>query len=238
MLKSVVGRALAPLAAGVGSVQLVRVDRPTVVLTYDDGPEPGSTEPVLAALADAGVTATFFVLVRRAMEQRALLNDVLAAGHEIGLHGYDHIRLTTLPATQVYRRTRDARRQLEDLCGRPVRWFRPPYGAQIASTWTAIRAAGLTPVVWSRFAGDWVDEDVRKLAGQALEGIGDGDVLLLHDGFANAADGADDGPAPTFDRGALSRLVLDGLAERGLAAASLGDALAHGSSVRNIWLVR
>ncbi|MEU6191915.1 polysaccharide deacetylase family protein [Nocardia sp. NPDC047038] len=228
--KSLVG-IVAPAASQVGSVQKVRVAQPTVVLTYDDGPDPCGTERVLSALADAGVTATFFVLVRQALEQPGLLNEVISAGHEIGLHGYDHVRLTTLPARQVYQRTRDARRQLEDLCGKRIRWFRPPYGAQRSGTYAAIRAAGLQSVVWSRSAGDWVDEDVEKLSEQALHDITEGDIVLLHDGFAGA-----DGPAPTFDRGGLSRMVVSGLAERGIAASSLGDALARGAWVRNIWL--
>src|SRR5690606_17113765 len=46
-----------------GSVRAVRTAERTVVLTFDDGPVEGSTEGVLASLAEAGATATFFVLM-------------------------------------------------------------------------------------------------------------------------------------------------------------------------------
>ncbi|MGA8245859.1 MAG: polysaccharide deacetylase family protein, partial [Nocardioides sp.] len=69
----------------------------SVVLTYDDGPTPGVTDQLLAVLAEADATATFFVLLTRVRPHLALLRELLAAGHEIGLHGPDHRRLTTLP---------------------------------------------------------------------------------------------------------------------------------------------
>lgn len=235
MLSQRVRRMVLPLTAPIGSVRTVRSQRPLVVLTYDDGPEPGGTERVLEALAAGGKTATFFVLVRRAVRYRTLLEEVLSAGHEVALHGIDHVRLTTMPAREVLRRTRDGRRQLEDLTGREVRWFRPPYGAQLPSTWAAIRAAGLESVVWSHATFDWQDDPVRQVASRALAGAYRGSVLLLHDGHAGQEDGVDDGPAPRFDRHELSRLLLEGLAERGLDGVSLSDAVSGGKVVRGAW---
>ncbi|HEX9338739.1 MAG TPA: polysaccharide deacetylase family protein, partial [Pseudonocardiaceae bacterium] len=191
-------------------------------------------DKVLAALAEAGTTATFFVLLSRARRHPELLADVVAAGHEIALHGIDHVRLTTMSSAEVRRRTIAGRRELEDLAGVPVRWFRPPYGAQYPTTWAAIRSAGLESVVWSDEVADWEDDPVAEIAARA-GGVRSGSVLLLHDGYADAIDGVDDGPAPSFDRGELSRRILADLAERGLATSSLGDAVTAGSPVRGAW---
>jgi peptidoglycan/xylan/chitin deacetylase (PgdA/CDA1 family) len=229
-----VRRLILPLTAPIGSVRAVRPRRELAVLTYDDGPQPGGTDRVLAALADAGSTATFFILVGRARRFPGLLADVVAAGHEIALHGIDHVRLTTMSPAQVRTRTRDGRRELEDLAGQQVRWFRPPYGAQRPGTWAAIRSTGLVPVVWSNEVRDWQDDTVDELAARA-SAVRSGSVVLLHDGYADASDGVDDGPPPGFDRGELSRRILAGLGERGLAAASLRDALAAGTAVRGAW---
>ena len=143
-LKRRARRALGP----VGSVVAVRTGQRTAVVTYDDGPEPGGTDRVLTALASHAARATFFVLVSRARRYPGLLREVVAAGHEIALHGVDHRRLTSFPAAEVRRRCADGRAELEDLTGQRVRWMRPPYGAQTLSTSLAIRRAGLTPVLW------------------------------------------------------------------------------------------
>ena len=234
---AMVRRLVLPLTAPVGSVRAVRLDRDLAVLTYDDGPQPGGTDKVLAALAEARTTATFFILVGRARKHRGLLQEVVAAGHEIALHGIDHVRLTTMSAGDVRRRTKDGKHSLEDLAGQQVRWFRPPYGAQRPGTWAAVRSAGLMPVVWSNDVADWQDDTVDVISSRARS-VRVGSVLLLHDGYADSFDGVSDGPAPGFDRGELCRRILGELGERGVATASLGEALVGGSAVRGAWFRR
>src|SRR3954466_12802394 len=111
------------------SIYEVAVDNAArhVVLTYDDGPQAGDTEGILEALAERQATATFFVLMSRVRRHPGLFQDVVAAGHEIGLHGVDHRRLTTVPVDELDKRTADAKDELQDRLGRAVTWFRPPY---------------------------------------------------------------------------------------------------------------
>lgn len=222
---------LLPLTAPLGSVVGVRTGLGHVVLTFDDGPEPGATDKVLEALAKHNATATFFVLVRRAERQPGLLRETIDAGHEIALHGIDHRRLTRVPHRQRVAAIADGRRRLEDLAQVPVRWFRPPYGAQTPRLWAAIRKQGLTSVLWGPAAHDWLDLPPAVLAKHAVSTLEPGSVLLAHDGFAGPEDGADDGPPPTVDRGEFVSRLLTGAAERGLASRSLGTALLDGRAV-------
>ncbi|MGY1854929.1 polysaccharide deacetylase family protein [Modestobacter sp. SYSU DS0290] len=229
---SAAGRLVHRLAAPAGSVVGVRTAAPHVVLTFDDGPEPGGTDRVLAALAQHGATATFFVLLTRVARHGGLLDEVVAAGHEIGLHGVDHRPLPDFRATEVARRTRAGRAALEDRTGRAVRWFRPPYGRQTPQSWLAVRSAGLVPVMWGATTWDWRDVPQEERVAKALSGSTAGAVLLAHDGIAGPDDGVDDGPPPVVDRGDLVDRVLRGLAQRSLSARSLGDALASGDLVK------
>ncbi|HEX6682370.1 MAG TPA: polysaccharide deacetylase family protein [Candidatus Limnocylindrales bacterium] len=231
-----VGRAL---TRPVGTVREVATAKPHLVLTYDDGPDPEQTPGVLAALASFGATATFFVLVPRARRNPGLLAEVLAAGHEIALHGVDHARLTGFSARTVLRRCRDGRAELEDLTGRAVRWFRAPYGALLPRHWAAVRAAGLMPVAWGPTPGDWrPDLSEEQLAADALRGCSRGGILLAHDGYAGPEDGADDGAAPEVDRSKLASLILQGLRERALEGRSLADSLADGRTRSWAWFHR
>ncbi len=219
-----------------GSAVEVRTDAPDVVLTFDDGPEPGGTDRVLVALADAGATATFFVLLTRVRRYRSLLDEVVAAGHEVALHGVDHRALPTLPPEEVGRLVRDGRAELEDAVGQPVRWHRPPYGRQTLGTWRAVTRAGLQPVLWGPSTWDWKDVPWEQRLARSRLGLQRGAIVLAHDGFPGPGDLVDDGPAPVLDRGALIAEVLDGYAERGLAARSLRDVVAGGRLVREALL--
>jgi len=205
--------------------------RAAVVLTYDDGPTPGITDRLLATLDEHHATATFFALLTRVRRDPGLLREVLASGHEVGLHGLDHRRLTTTPRHALRGWVRDGRRELEDVTARPVRWFRAPYGAQSRASWRAAVAEGMVPVHWSVVCRDWLtlplDDHLAEVRGRPLAG----EVVLLHDGFADATDGSYDGRRPELDRPALTRSVLREAASQGLVGSSLGAA-ASGAALR------
>ena len=68
-----------------------------MVLTFDDGPWPGDTDRVLAALRHECVRATFFVLGRNVVAHPALARRALAEGHTVGHHTYSHPLLNRMP---------------------------------------------------------------------------------------------------------------------------------------------
>jgi peptidoglycan/xylan/chitin deacetylase (PgdA/CDA1 family) len=65
-----------------------------VVLTFDDGPWPGNTPAVLAALADNCIKAVFFPIGKHAMWHPEILRQVAEAGHTIGSHTWSHADLS------------------------------------------------------------------------------------------------------------------------------------------------
>src|SRR6476659_875845 len=101
---SAVGRRISPGLAGVGS-------RGHVALTFDDGPDPGSTPQFLEVLDSLGLHATFFMLGDMARKAPGLAAEVAAAGHEIGVHGDTHrsqLRLAPRTVADDIARARDA----------------------------------------------------------------------------------------------------------------------------------
>jgi peptidoglycan/xylan/chitin deacetylase (PgdA/CDA1 family) len=61
-----------------------------VVLTFDDGPWPGTTTSVLDALRRECVKATFFLLGENAAAHPALARRELAEGHSVAHHTFSH----------------------------------------------------------------------------------------------------------------------------------------------------
>jgi peptidoglycan/xylan/chitin deacetylase (PgdA/CDA1 family) len=68
-----------------------------VVLTFDDGPWPGTTERVLEALRQECVRATFFLIGRNAQARPALAQRELAEGHTVAYHSFSHPMLDHMP---------------------------------------------------------------------------------------------------------------------------------------------
>ncbi len=67
-----------------------------LVLTFDDGPWPGTTAKVLDALKTECVRATFFLLGRNAAAHPQLARRALAEGHTLGHHSYSHPLLSRM----------------------------------------------------------------------------------------------------------------------------------------------
>ena len=72
-----------------------------VVLTFDDGPWPGSTSVVLASLAAQCTKAVFFPIGKHSIWRPDILKQVAAAGHTIGSHTWSHVDLSKLPTDQA-----------------------------------------------------------------------------------------------------------------------------------------
>jgi peptidoglycan/xylan/chitin deacetylase (PgdA/CDA1 family) len=159
-----------------------------LALTFDDGPNPLWTPRLLEVLASHGVRATFFMVGRAAQAEPALVRQVAAAGHLIGIHSWSHPNLALTPAAQVREELIRSRQALEEITGAPVRYFRPPFGARRPLVLRTAREMGLTPVLWNAMTSDWSEPSTQKivarLAGRIdrLERRGRAANIVLHDG--------------------------------------------------------
>jgi peptidoglycan/xylan/chitin deacetylase (PgdA/CDA1 family) len=150
------------------------------VLTFDDGPDHDSTPAVLAALDAAGARATFFVLGEQVERSGELVEAIVSAGHEVGVHGFRHLRHDAVSATESAEDLLAALESISRVVDRP-RWFRPPYGRPSRGIADAAKLNGLALVYWSAWGLDWESRSAGEIAATAADGLGDGGILLLHD---------------------------------------------------------
>jgi len=85
-----------------------------------------STRRVLDLYAAHNVKATFFTLGWVAERHPDLIRAIVAAGHELASHGYDHARVHTLTPQAFAADLRKTRAILEDAGGVAVRGYRAP----------------------------------------------------------------------------------------------------------------
>jgi peptidoglycan-N-acetylglucosamine deacetylase len=163
----------------------------SVSLTFDDGPHPEGTPAVLDALGEAGVTATFFVLGEAARRHRGLVATILAAGHEIALHGDRHLTHALTPPWSVASDLERGRAEVEQEAGRPISAVRAPHGAASLATLAHARRHELTVAGWTRWGWDWSARATAvSIAAAATRSLEGGEVILLHDSDAYSATGS------------------------------------------------
>ncbi len=83
-----------------------------------------NTDRILAQFERAGVTGTFFTLGWVAERHPALVRRIVAAGHELASHGYDHTRADAQDPPTFAADVRKAKRILEDTGGCAVVGYR------------------------------------------------------------------------------------------------------------------
>lgn len=83
-------------------------------------------DAILQLFGDAGVKGTFFTLGWVAERAPGMMRRIVAEGHEIASHGWDHERVFRLGATAFAADIARARKAIEDASGQAVLGYRAP----------------------------------------------------------------------------------------------------------------
>ncbi len=215
-LPGVLGR----IVSAVSVLGCAVTDEAVVALTYDDGPDPVHTPAILDVLDAAEVKATFFVLLPAARQHPKLIAEIVARGHDLGLHGADHTRLSAKSARAAVNAVGAARDELAVLARTPITLYRPAFGALTWRQVIGIRRLGLDIVLWSAWAQDWQPAPVESMIELAETGAHPGSIILLHDGAQGQA--LTDLPAG-FPKDRLSSELIARLADIGYSFATVTE---------------
>jgi len=158
-----------------------KTSRSCISLTFDDGPDPVSTPPLLLLLERFGATATFFVTGERARRYPGIIREILAKGHGIGNHSYTHDDYLMFRNADTIVREIDRSQQVFSEFGFLARLFRPPVGIITSRYATPLQRTGLQAVNFSRRARDMGNRRIPGLSGRILKNLQADDIVLLHD---------------------------------------------------------
>lgn len=196
-----------------------RTDEKCVALTFDDGPKPGVTEPLLELLVSAHVPATFFVIGRHVQEYPELAKSISSAGMEIANHSYTHRSLTALSDDDAVQEMLQTQAVVLAVTGTLPRYLRPPGGNWNNKVAAEARKWGITPCMWSVDVFDSEIIGARKVAEAVLTQVKPGSIILMHNGKVSTLQAL-----PTILRELKARgytfVTVDALAHRAAGAIS------------------
>ncbi|MFJ2621292.1 polysaccharide deacetylase family protein [Glutamicibacter sp. NPDC087344] len=148
-----------------------------VALTFDDGPGE-YTERLLDELAEAKAPATFFMVGNNVGKYPQTLQRMVAEGHELGSHTWDHADITTLTKEQIEHEVQWTEEAIEKASGEKPDVLRPPYGSH------GVVYDRLIPyplVLWDVDTLDWQHHDPVKTVKIAMDEVKPGSIILMHD---------------------------------------------------------
>ena len=156
-----------------------------VVLTFDDGPLPGTTDRVLDALRDACTHATFFTVGRMAKAYPDVLRRAAADGNTIATHTWRHP--LSLARLSVDAATREIDRGIAAVTAvlghAPAPFFRFPGLGQTRTLRNRLTARGIAVFSADVVGDDWTGisaDAIRRKVLMRLK-LHHGGIVLLHD---------------------------------------------------------
>ena len=128
--------------------------RQEIALTFDDGPDPRYLKPLLELLARYQIKATFFMVAKKAEQNRELVKMVSKAGHLIGLHSLRHQSAWLSSPTQI-RDDFTSSLAIFNQIGVRIKHYRPPWGTFNLLTPFYAQKNKLKTILWSINSRDY-----------------------------------------------------------------------------------
>lgn len=162
--------------------------RRTVALTFDDGPWPDGTLPLLEVLAARGVHATFFVWGRQASVHPDVVREALEAGHSVQPHCWEHRSHGDMTPQQIQTDIEKVTALLSELGAPSPHLWRPPWGNRLVGTTCELASeSGLELAGWTVDTTDYYGTSASGMHRAAVAELDQADrsgsnaVVLMHD---------------------------------------------------------
>lgn len=195
----------------------VDTDQPVVALTIDDGPDSDSTAELLTILAAHDAKATFFLISSRIPGNEAVVDAIVAGGHELGNHHQRDIPSIELSHEEFEQQLLAAEKALS-VWQRP-RWFRPASGWYHDWMLDLLEEHDYRCALGSVYPLDAQIPSVRVAAWWIGRSARPGSVIILHDAGSRG-----ERSARVLER------ILPVLAARGFEVVTLSELLRRSAS--------
>lgn len=155
-----------------------KVDK--VLITFDDGPNPKTTESTLNLLNQYSIKALFFCVGENIEKYQSLTNAIIEEGHEIGNHTYNHNNLVKLNRSELFNTINKVQILAEENFDYKIKYFRPPHGKFKYGLQSTLKNFNLTNVMWSLLTYDYKN-DINIVKFALDKYLKKDSIIVLHD---------------------------------------------------------
>tara|TARA_B100000795_G_scaffold34831_1_gene22983 strand:+ start:27536 stop:28153 length:618 start_codon:yes stop_codon:yes gene_type:complete len=147
-----------------------------VYLTFDDGPIPEVTLPILDLLKKHKAVATFFEVGENVLKNPTVHQRILDEGHMVANHTYNHLSGWKTKSKEYLSNIETANGLIKSA------YFRPPYGRMTPKQFKRLKVAGYKVVYWDILSKDY-DKTVtpEECLDNVVNNLQKGSIILMHD---------------------------------------------------------
>ena len=151
-----------------------------VLITFDDGPNPNTTQIILKELENNSIKAIFFCVGDNLEKYPSLAKEIISAGHSIGNHTSQHKKITTLAHEEIIESILKVQRYSIEYLNYNIQYFRPPHGRFNLDLNKLLQKQNLINVMWSLLTYDYKNDlNIVKFALNNY--LNKNSIIVLHD---------------------------------------------------------
>ena len=158
--------------------------KPTIAITFDDGPNATTTMEVLDILEKYQVRASFFLIGTNINDESAKsVKRAFDLGCDIENHSKTHSYMDKMTADEIKDEIAYVNDKVKEITGTTPKFFRPPYIAVNSTMYDNIDMTFISGLG----CNDWDDKVTAEYRAKYLEKkAADGVIFLLHDAEGNS----------------------------------------------------
>jgi peptidoglycan-N-acetylglucosamine deacetylase len=153
-----------------------------VALTFDDGPDVPYTQQILDVLDKYHVKATFFVIGSCAKAHPELLKQIIAKGHDIGNHSWNHEFMKHWSVEKVKKGIIATDAVIKKAGYQKDIPFRGPFGINTDNMANALQQLNKKHVLFDFLPQDWTKISSDQIVHNVMVRMRPGLIITLHDG--------------------------------------------------------
>jgi len=192
----------------------VETTEKVVALTFDDGPSRLQTNEILSILRDENVKATFYLIGNEIEKNQGEAEKMIAEGHEIGNHTYNHERMILVSPSFVKNEIDKTDELIKKASYKGEITFRPPYCRKLLALPWHLSENNRKTITWDVEPETFV-ENSADIIKYTLENTKNGSIILLHVAYGNRSESMKS-----------VRPIIKGLKERGFEFKTISELLA------------
>lgn len=155
--------------------------KPSIMLSFDDGPHAKNTPLVLDVLETHQVKAVFFLIGKNIQEQEEIVKQIVAKGHLIGNHSFSHHHLIdTWSSKKVLNDLTQCQQLIHQYQAQSL-LFRPPFGVTNPRIAKVVKQLQLHTIGWNIRSYDTSTQNISKIKQRILNKLRPNSIILLHD---------------------------------------------------------
>ena len=165
-------------------IYCVQTDQKKIALTFDAAWGNEDTADLLSILARNQIHATFFLTGSWIDAYPDDVKAIAAAGHDIGNHSQTHPEMSTLSKEQIRDELMQVHKNVKELTGQNMCFFRPPYGDYNNLLIQTATECGYLSIQWDIDSLDWKNYGIQSIIDKTALNpeLSNGSIILMHNG--------------------------------------------------------